>query len=124
MTLTDGELESIRLDFEEQILDQTCTIQTLTLTADGLGSFTKTWADTYKNVPCRLGVDSRAAALGIIGERESYPDSYTLNVMHDQAIAEGDRVVAGGVTYEVTHVKDSSVQWVFLRAAQLRRLDG
>jgi len=124
VTLTDGELTQARADFEAQILDQTCTIQTATLTADGLGAFTESWADTYKNVACRLGVDGRAATLAIIGERESYPDSYTLNVMHDQAIAEGDRVVAGGVTYEVTHVKDSSVQWVFLRAAQLRRLDG
>jgi hypothetical protein len=124
VTLISGELAQIRADFEAQILDQTCTIQTLTRTADGVGGFTESWANTYSSVACRLGTNMQASALGLVGDREVYPDAYTLNVANDQTIAEGNRVVAGGITYEVTHVKDTSVQWVFLRAAQLRRLDG
>ena len=124
MSLIAAELTQARADFEDQILDQTCTIQTLTRTPDGMGGFTLEWADTYEDVSCRLGVDKLAAAIAITGGREVYPDSYILNVPNDQTIAEGNRVVSGGITYEVTHVKDSSVQWVFLRAAQLRRWDG
>jgi len=124
VTLTANELTQARADFEAQILDQTCTIQTLTRTADGVGGFTEAWANTYTSVPCRLGVSKRSGALVVQGERGNYPDAFTLNVANDQALTEGQRVIVGGITYEVTHAKDASVQWVFLKSAELRRLDG
>jgi hypothetical protein len=122
MTLTTGELDRIRTDYETQILDSTCTIQTKTETSDGMGGHYDTWANTYTSVPCRLGVRTSAGNLSEAGAREVFPDEYTLNVHWDQTIAEGNRVVIGSTTYEVVHVKDTSVQWVGLRAATVKEL--
>lgn len=122
MTLTAAELARIRTDFEGQILDQTCTIQTKTETSDGMGSHYDTWANTHTSVPCRLGVRTSAGNLSEAGAKEVFPDEYTLNVHWDQAIAEGNRVVVGSSTYEVVHVKDQAVQWVGLRAATVKEL--
>lgn len=122
MTLTTAELDRIRVDYETQILNSTCTIKTKTETSDGQGGHYDTWANTYTSVDCRLGVRTSAGALGARGGREVFPDEYTLNVHHDQAISEGDQIVAGGVTYEVVHVKDAGVQWIGMLAATLREV--
>lgn len=122
MSLSAAELALIRTDYETEILDQTCTIQTKTEVSDGMGGHSNTWGNTYENVACRLGVRSSAGSLEERGGREAFTDEYTLNLHWDQAVAVGNRAVVGSTTYEVVHVKDQAVQWVGLRAVTVKEI--
>ena len=123
MTLTSGELADIRAAFRDQILDTTCTIYAVTRTPDGAGGQTETLTTVAEDVACRFGVERRRGQADERAARQVYPDGYVLDVANTQTLAEGNRVVVGGVTYQVVWVEDA-VQWQFLKTAHLRAFDG
>lgn len=124
MTLTSGELADIRTDFEAQILDSTCTILRPSRTADGAGGFTETEGTVAADVACRIGRARQRGAAGESAMQTVYPDGYILDVEHDQDVQEGDRIVSNSTTYEVVHVEDGAVQWMFLKSAHVRVRNG
>lgn len=115
------ELESLR-NAQESILTDTCTIQTVSQSSDGLGGFTDTWANTYTLVPCKL------APLGAGSGREDEGAAFVvgagwvLRLHWDQAISSGNRVVLGGDTYEILSVEDDHTIRT-ARRARLKRID-
>lgn len=124
MTLTSGELAAIRSDFRTQILDSTCTILRPATSPDGAGGLTSADGTVASDVACRIGRAQTRGGAGESAGQLAYPDAYILDVAHDQDLAEGDRIVANSTTYEVVHVEDGAVQWMFLKSAHLRIRNG
>ena len=102
--------------------DTTCTIQTFTDVADGMGGFSQTWANTAANVPCRLTAQTIQAQTGQTANRYQVRGGWIVHVAHDQALSQGQRVVVGSDTYEVLNVEDASSERAS-RRAHLRRIE-
>lgn len=87
----------------EAALDQSCTIQTYTET-NTKGSVSKSWANTYTAVSCRLAALRQQREFirssGVVAVAH-----YVLTVAHGQAIGPEDRVVIDSSTYEVVGVE-------------------
>ena len=106
----------------ENLLPDTCAIQERQTIADDYGGFTESWATSYQGVPCRLSEMQRVQGEGTQGTRESGDTSWVFTLPHDQAISRDDRVVHGGVTYEVTFINEGR-SYDTVRRVALRRLD-
>jgi head-tail adaptor len=124
MTLTSAEIDAMRAA-ADALLASTCTIQRASESRTAQGGVRQTWADLATGVPCRLdvlrGLQIRASneeevngALGVVLD-------YMLYVKHDQDIAEKDRVVLGGHTFEVQAVLGDE-SWLFEKRAKLTRI--
>ena len=103
MSLSTLELNQMRLDTEDYLSD-TCTIQTLTRTKDGMGGWSNTWANTYTSVACRIWLRIGGAIGGreqVVGDQPTGVTVWTLNVHWDQALDNTMRVVHDDITYEV-----------------------
>ena len=84
------------------LLNTTCTIQRNTQGAqDAHGHPAASWADTFTSVPCRL---SGARGREINVDQMVVVADYVLYVGPATDITERDRVVLGGVTYDVKFV--------------------
>lgn len=101
--LSEAELAEIRAAVEESFPD-TCTIQTRTET-NTKGSVADSYANTYTNVPCRLMPVRREAREYEVAGKITMVARFLLTVPHDQAIAATNRVIHGGLTYEVLGVQ-------------------
>lgn len=85
------------------LLIHTCTIQRYTEgAADGYGNPTLAWADHLVDEPCRLvaapGKELKVGAEIVIADYKLFVESID--------ITEQDRVVIGGLTYEILLVQD------------------
>ena len=99
MVLSTGDLEYMR-NAQEDLLPDTCTIQTNTRTRSDFGGQASSWADAATAVPCRLvRVDPRVRN-ELTGEQEQLQADWWLTLHHDQSIALGQRVVVNGLTLE------------------------
>lgn len=124
MSLTPAELAAIR-DTADNILPDTCTIQTLTRASDGMGGWVDTWANTHTGVACRLGIESSGVAADAEleqGQRLVALRNYVLTLKYDQTIQPHDRVIVGGNTYEIAQVLDGH-SWITVKRVSLVRLD-
>lgn len=105
-------------------LGDLCTVQTYTDAMDGFGGVTRTWANTYTNVPCRIAPSSAGErSTETVGSQYQAVTGWILTVRHDQTITPGNRVVKGGDTFQVLSVEDDRSDRV-CRRAYLRREDG
>lgn len=107
MVLSTGDLARMRRDLE-QLLPDTCTIQTATTATSDYGGPTRTWADTYTAVECRaarLG-DQVRAQMKSYGEQPSEVADWVITLHHDQAIALGNRIVLATMTLEIVDIND------------------
>ncbi|MFQ5433490.1 MAG: head-tail adaptor protein [Anaerolineae bacterium] len=120
--VTSAELTQMRADAEAVVLPSTCTIQTVTRTADGMGGWSDSWANTYTSVTCRLAPLGAGRAQTERGEAWAVSGAWVLTVKQDQAIAAGNRVIYSSDTYEVISVQDDH-DFRVLRRAFLRRID-
>ena len=123
MSLSTYELAQTRLDTEEYLPD-TCTIQTRSNAADGIGGQTVTWANTYTSVPCRIWLRIGGALGGreqAVGDEPTAVTVWTISVHWDQALDNTMRVVHGGYTYEV-NVLNNDGTGLLQRRAWLTRL--
>lgn len=119
--LTAQELTDMRT-IADDFFPDTCTIQTLTESVDGLGGVTHSWANTYTGVACRLdptGIsdDEQIRNLALEGET-----TWTLNIPYDQAISVENRVVHDSQTYEVRAATDTN-SYRTIRRALLSRVN-
>jgi SPP1 family predicted phage head-tail adaptor len=118
--LSQRDLQLMRHTIADNLGDL-ATIQNYTDASDGQGGVTRTWANTYTNVPCRLAPKSSHTQTE--GGQYQAVTGWVLTVRYDQTIAAGDRVVKSGDTFEVLSVEDDRTDRV-LRRAFLRRQDG
>jgi SPP1 family predicted phage head-tail adaptor len=118
-SLTAAELASMR-DHADNLLGDTCTIQTKAVTLDSTGNPTESYTNTYTSVACRLDAVSGRGERALWGRLAAVSD-WILSIKYDQTISEADRVIYGGTTYFVTAVEDAHT-WRTIRRAGLRRV--
>lgn len=106
----------------EEILPDTCTIQTRTWTSDDMGGGSYSYANTYTSVACRLAARPFMEREASVGEKLTLHSLWVLTVHWDQAVDETMRVVHGGETYEVVSVDDLHSER-HCRRADLVRVD-
>ena len=121
MTLSALEIAQMRADQDDYFPD-TCTLQTVTRTADGVGGWSESWANTYTGVACRVSQELSGQREGISGAQMASQTDWMLSVTHDQTLTAEMRVVHGGHTYEVVSVADTHSNRT-ARTAKLKRLD-
>ena len=121
MNLSTGELDQLRADAEAYLPD-TCTLQTVALTSDGMGGYTAVWSNTYTSVACRMSPEQTAQTEGMTGGQIAAITRWVLTIHHDQAIDETMRVVHDSETYEVSRLDDTHSNRTAKRA-HLVRLD-
>lgn len=114
------ELSALRAEAERALPD-TCTIQTATAT-NTKGSVTVGYANTYTGVACRLAPSNRAATERQIGAALAAVTEIVLTIPYDQAITPTDRVVHGGITYEVVACPNAGASWRTVRRVYLKRV--
>lgn len=78
----------------------TAVISRKTLTADGMGGFTETWAASG-TVTCRVWPARESGAESLIADRITESDAWVITVPYATDVAAEDRVVADGRTFEV-----------------------
>lgn len=117
--LTSSELTYMR-DAIEQLLPDTCTIQSVTTTPDGFGGVTETLTTTASNVACRLDMTSgREPAIG--GAVQQFT-SYMLSLPYNTTIAATDRVVINSVSYAVTSINEG-ISWQAVKRVTLEVIE-
>jgi hypothetical protein len=102
--LTDADLNAIRADLAG-LLPDTCTVRRKAESVDSAGNVTETYSDQATGVACRI---DPLAGRGpdVVALRESSLSFYQLTLPHDQDVQPGDRIVAGGQTYELVQLRD------------------
>jgi hypothetical protein len=119
--ISESELASLRAEAESALPD-TCTIQTATQT-NTKGSVSTSYASTYTAVPCRVSPVNRQAAERDLGAALASVTDWVLTVGQAQALAATNRVLFGGVTYEVIAVTQGAGSWATAKRAYLRRVN-
>jgi len=124
MSLSQPEIDAMRAAADALLAD-TCTIQRAAETRTAQGGTRSTWSELATGVPCRLDV---LRGLTLSGSTKKEIDGalgialdYTLYVRHDQDIAEKDRVILNGHTFEVQAVLGDET-WLFEKRAKLTRI--
>jgi hypothetical protein len=119
--ITAQELTDMRV-VSDDFLPDTCTIQTKTETVDAQGGVSLSWANTYTSVACRLDPAAAGGSEVVTNLALEARSLWTLNIPYNQAIGVENRVVHGGVTYEVKGVIDTN-SYVTIRRATLVRVN-
>ncbi len=120
--LTADELAECRATAEESLPD-TATIQHRTSTPSGGGGSNWTWPDAL-TVACRLSpiAGGEGTSTDLSGpKRVKQETTHILSIAHDTLIAEVDRVVCDGATFEVTYVRTRTT-WEILRRVELKEM--
>ena len=117
MTLSTLELTQLRAEAEDYLPD-TCTLQTVTRTSDGMGSWTETYSNTYTSIPCRVW--QQTGGERDVAGRMSEVTRWVLNVPYDQTIDATMRVVHDGKTYQVNDINDTGSEHLQRRARLTR----
>jgi SPP1 family predicted phage head-tail adaptor len=101
-------------------LNESCEIQRAGTAADAYGHSVETWG-TVATVNCRILPLQRVMGYhGIIATQEKGRVFYGLVVAYDADLRDGDRVVSGGVTYQVIQVNQSRSDAADQRAVIVR----
>lgn len=97
--LSDAELAEMR---SVQALAQagTAVITRRTLTSDGMGGFTETWA-AAGTVTCRVWPAQESGAERLIADRITEADAWVLTLPYGTDVLADDRISADGRTFEV-----------------------
>ncbi len=99
--LTTAELAQMRTDIES-LMPDTCSILSLTLTSDGQGGQTEAWGTATAGAACRLDFLGGKEALAS-GAIQPYTRAI-LSIAQSATITTANRVLHGGITYNVQSV--------------------
>jgi SPP1 family predicted phage head-tail adaptor len=102
--LNDAELTRMRT-VAGSALPGTAVIQSQTYVSDGGGGGSVTWT-AAGTVPCRIAPLGGAERL--IGDRISPDADSVITLPWNASVTEGSRIVSGGGTFNVEHVRDRS----------------
>jgi SPP1 family predicted phage head-tail adaptor len=114
--LTAADIQSMRT-VAEQALPGTAVIHSGTLASDNGGGYTETFTASG-TVSCRVAPVSGAEREE--GDRISAESQYVITLPAGTTVETDDRIVAGGVTYNVTAVRDRS--WEVTRRVEARKV--
>ena len=106
------------------LLDNSMDIKRESLTADGMGGYTKAYAVLYTNVKCRFETTSRKTEiLALGGKADVYPD-YIVYMEYRSGIKEGDHIIYHSRTFEIKLVGDWSERGKYmpLEVVELKRM--
>lgn len=119
--LSAADLAGMRDTLDESLPD-TAIIQRKTRAGDGQGGGTETWA-AVGTVPCRVSpVETRGDDESIAGDRTLQTVDYVITVPQGTDVRAVDRLVSGGVTYEVVKVKGPR-SWELARRVDVVQID-
>lgn len=108
----------------QQALTGTCDIMRYTLTPDGRGGETVTWAVLVSGTPCHIEQYARKPSETADEDvrRIESENEFIGHFLRSVAVLPRDRVVSDGVTYEITGVDTSStmgpIVWAYLYRLQ------
>lgn len=115
--LSAAELTQMRADLVT-LLPDTCNILSVSLAPDGQGGMTETWGTAYASVSCRL--DPIRGSENVTAANLQDFHAYQLTVPYDTTLTEQNRVVHGGVTYNIVTV-GADKSWPISRRARVER---
>jgi hypothetical protein len=115
--LSAAELAQMRADVVNMLPD-TCDIQAKTEASDGAGGVTYTWSAVTDGagVACRVDPLSGRDELAVEISRETLAEAMRLTVAWDAPLDAGERVLIGGVAWEILS-KDVAHSWRVSRRA-------
>jgi hypothetical protein len=118
--LSPSELAQLRSDLTD-LLPDTCRIERATITKSGAYDV-ETWGTAVASVACRVDPDNLRQNEDIVGEREAGITRYIVTVPYNTDVQDGDRLVHGGNTYEITMLHDNHSARMArrLRVSQIR----
>ena len=97
--LTAAELADMRT-VQDQAMAGTCVITRKTLTSDGMGGFTETWA-AAGTVVGRVWPATESGAESLMADRITESDAWVITVPYATDVTAKDRITADGRTFEV-----------------------
>lgn len=98
--LTEDELADLRADMLE-LMPDTLTISRPSEATNGYGEAVKTWA-TVATVAGRIDPMSDREKERVVADAEKGLSYHRITVAYDADLRDGDRVIGGGITYEIT----------------------
>jgi hypothetical protein len=116
--LPTADLTQMRSDLA-QLLPDTCAITTGTTTVDSSGGWSMTWGTTIASIACRL--DPKQGLERIIGGAIQPYHGYVMTLPYNATIATNNRVVHGGIEYNVISV-DQDKSWPVCTRVELERI--
>jgi head-tail adaptor len=104
--LTAGDIEAMR-GTAFLALPDTAIIERLTSTSDGGGGFTEAWAQQGVEVACRVAPlgGGEGGEGGNAGGRVTDETTHVVTLAAETDVTASDRLLIGGVRYEVTLVR-------------------
>lgn len=114
--LSAADLASMRAT-AEQALPGTAVIQSGTLTSDGGGGHTETFTPSG-TVPCRVAPINGSEREE--GDRITAESEYVITLPAETTVETDDRIETGGITYNVTAVRDRS--WEVTRRVEAQKI--
>lgn len=112
------ELEAMRSILANTFPD-TCSILTVTRTADGEGGFTESWGTTTSGVACRLDMQSGSESMN--ADALTPYTRWVLSVASSESITTNNRILIGSTTYNVLSV-NSGASWKLVTRAILEKV--
>lgn len=119
--LTAGEIAAMKA-VQVEALPATCTIQRSSRSANSIGERVVSWSTASSGVACRLAREQRAAQRGSMSQQSVVIGPWVLTVATTVDIRSGDRVIVGGVTYEVVDAA-AGPSWETARRCELKELE-
>jgi head-tail adaptor len=96
--LTAADLTAMRSTASASLVD-VCLIKRVTLTSDGVGGYTSSWA-TAATVACRVAPARGPTELDLVN-RAAAVQGWTLTLPYNTDVRPADRLVVGSRTFEV-----------------------
>lgn len=103
--LTASELAQLRADVSE-LLPDTCRIERPT-TGNTNGYPTETWGTAVTSAACRFDPENRQSPGDAINDKETGIAYYQVTLAYNADVADGDRLIYSGGTYQVTQLYEA-----------------
>ena len=97
--LSATEIDAMRSTLDDSLPD-TAQVQRKTLTGDGAGGYTESWA-TVATVACRVAPSGQSPQERVIAERLTATSTWTLTIPALTDVQPADRIVVGAQTFDV-----------------------
>jgi len=119
--LSAAELTRMRT-IAQEALPGTAVVQNGTLVSDNGGGYTETFAPRAGGtVSCRVApITARGGAEGVDGDRITPDAQYIITLPAETTVETDDRIVAGGIIYNVVAVRDRS--WEITRRVEAQKI--
>ncbi len=98
-----GELGSIRREVNAT-LEDTCTIQRVTITRTADGAEVEAWTTLASAVPCRVAPSGYQTSEPVVGGQQVQQATYIVTLQADTDITARDRILWNGRTFNVVSV--------------------